>query len=294
MLLLIWFDFQLGTTAWLGLPGLVLAALSLVIGPLAASELVQMWQDKTPRMNVSLACVATTAMIGVSCVPLLWHDYPADCPVGTFGWTVAGLIIGIAMVFGYEMWNFGKEDSEGEDGSGVVAGRIARYGFILAYLMMLFGFFVPHRLPETGTGSNNGLGLVALIALIATVKMSDSFAYFTGKSIGKTKLAPKLSPGKTLEGLIGSIFGGWFAAAIVVFLVAPYIFGITVDKPWWWFLLYGTLVTAAGTMGDFAESLIKRDAGVKDSSKWLPGLGGILDITDSLIFAAPVSYFLWV
>ena len=82
-------------------------------------------------------------------------------------------------------------------------------------------------------------------------------------------------------------------AAIVVFLVAPFIMGITIPKPWWWFIVYGLAVTAAGMVGDLAESLLKRDARIKDSSSWLPGLGGILDVIDSLVFAAPVSYVLW-
>ena len=140
---------------------------------------------------------------------------------------------------------------------------------------------------------DNSVGMISLILLIATVKMSDAWAYFTGKSFGKHKLIPRLSPGKTVEGAIGAIFGGWFAAAIVVFLVAPYVFGTTIDKPWWWFLVFGFLVTLAGMIGDLAESLLKRDAQCKDSSSWLPGLGGILDIIDSLVFAAPMSYFLW-
>ncbi len=82
--------------------------------------------------------------------------------------------------------------------------------------------------------------------------------------------------------------------AIVVYLIAPLIFGITIAKPWWWVLVYGIVVTCAGMVGDLAESLIKRDANTKDSSRWLPGLGGVLDILDSMIFAAPVSYFLWI
>jgi len=140
----------------------------------------------------------------------------------------------------------------------------------------------------------NGYGILTLVTLIATVKLSDSFAYFAGKRFGTIKLAPELSPGKTLQGSLGAPVGGCLAAAICLFVVAPMIFDITVQKPWWWFLVYGILVTAAGMMGDLAESLIKRDCNTKDSSSWLPGLGGVLDILDSMVFAAPVSYFLWI
>ena len=71
------------------------------------------------------------------------------------------------------------------------------------------------------------------------------------------------------------------------------IIGVTIPKPWWWFLVYGLMVTLAGMVGDLAESLLKRDAQIKDSSSWLPGLGGVLDVIDSLVFAAPVSFVIW-
>jgi phosphatidate cytidylyltransferase len=171
-----------------------------------------------------------------------------------------------------------------------VIDRLGRYALVFVYLSMLFGFLVPHRLLQ----NSNGLGVIAVVGLIATVKMSDSFAYFIGKRFGTIKLAPKLSPGKTIQGSLAAPVGGIVAMAIVVYLVAPLIFGITIAKPWWWFLVYGIVVTGAGMVGDLAESLIKRDADTKDSSRWLPGLGGVLDILDSMIFAAPVSYFLWV
>jgi phosphatidate cytidylyltransferase len=176
------------------------------------------------------------------------------------------------------------------DSKGEIVDRLGRSALIFVYIGMGFGFLIPHRFLQDG----NGYGIIAMVTLISTVKLSDSFAYFVGKSYGTTKLAPKLSPGKTLQGSLGAPVGGCIAAAICVFLVAPYLFGVTIQKPWWWFLVYGILVTAAGMMGDLAESLIKRDCNTKDSSSWLPGLGGVLDILDSMVFAAPISYFLWI
>jgi phosphatidate cytidylyltransferase len=102
-----------------------------------------------------------------------------------------------------------------------------------------------------------------------------------------------LSPGKTVEGALGSIVGGWLGAAIIIFLVAPLICELPIQKHWWWFLVYGAVVTLFGILGDLAESLLKRDAEIKDSSSWIPGMGGFLDVVDSLVFTAPVSYFLW-
>jgi phosphatidate cytidylyltransferase len=218
---------------------------------------------------------------------VLWRDYPVDCALGKFGWSLSGIILAMVIVFFLEMQNF---DSTVSSPKGEVIDRLGRYALVFVYLGMLFGFLIPHRLIQ----NSNGLGVVAVVGLIATVKLSDSFAYFFGKRFGTIKLAPKLSPGKTVQGSLAAPVGGIVAMAVVVYLVAPLIFGITIAKPWWWVLLYGIVVTCAGMVGDLAESLIKRDANTKDSSRWLPGLGGVLDILDSMIFAAPVSYFLWI
>jgi phosphatidate cytidylyltransferase len=166
---------------------------------------------------------------------------------------------------------------------------LARSVLVFVYLITLFGLLVPHRWLE----GNNSLGLISIIALIATVKMSDSFALFAGKAFGTIKLAPKLSPGKTIQGVVGAFVGSFIAMAIVFFFVAPMIFGMRIERPVWWFVLYAICIVIAGILGDLAESMLKRDAGRKDSSSWIPGLGGILDVLDSLVFACPISYLLW-
>jgi len=287
MLLLLRLDFWLGTEEKLGRPGLVLCLLGLVIAGMAASELVFMFENVANRVNHHIVVGSAVAMAAIAFMPVLWDEQPINCPLGHFGWALSGIVFATVLVFINEMRSF---DSTLATAKGEVIDRLSSCVFVFVYLSMLFGFLVPHRLLQ----GNNGLGLVAIIALISTVKLSDSFAYFVGKSYGTIKLAPKLSPGKTLQGSLGALVGGCIAAVIVVYLVAPYIFGITIAKPWWWFLAYGILVTCAGMVGDLAESLIKRDSDTKDSSSWLPGLGGVLDIIDSMIFAAPVSFFLWI
>ena len=287
MLLILRLDFWLGTEEKLGRPGLILCLLGIIVVGMAASELAHMFANVANSINHHVVVGASILMTAVAFMPVLWDDQPVNCPLGHFGWALSGVVLATVLVFLNEMRAF---DSTLAAAKGEVIDRLARCVLVLVYLAMLFGFLVPHRLLQ----SNNGLGLVAIIALISTVKLSDSFAYFVGKSYGTIKLAPKLSPGKTLQGSLGALVGGCIAAAIVVYLVAPYIFGITIAKPWWWFLAYGILVTCAGMVGDLAESLIKRDSNTKDSSSWLPGLGGVLDIIDSMIFAAPVSFFLWI
>ncbi len=318
MLLLLRIDFWLGTEDMFGRPGLVLCMLALVTAAMAAGELMFMWKVEGEPSSSSLVIAGTVIMVGVSCLPVLWDEYPVDCPLGKFGWSLSGIVIAIVLVFAWEMYRFdqgaatraaggetpsgppgdevGNEEAGDEEASLVAnaarlaaTNRIARAALAFIYLGMLFGFLVPHRL----LNGNNSEGLIAIVALIATVKLSDSFAYFIGKSYGTIRIAPRLSPKKTLQGSLGGLVGGCVATAIVVFMVAPMIFGVTIDKPWWWFLVYGVLVTCAGMMGDLAESLFKRDADCKDSSSWLPGLGGVLDVLDSMIFAAPVSFILW-
>lgn len=287
MILLLGIDFWLGTDEMLGRPGLVLCALAIVLAAMAASELVSMFNNVANRANHNLIVGATMAMVCVAFAPVLWRQQPFDCPLGDFGWALAGIVLAMVIVFAREMQHY---DSTLSKAKGEVIDRLGRSALVFVYLSMLFTFLVPHRLLQ----NNNGLGLVAIITMIATVKLSDSFAYFVGKTYGTVKLAPKLSPGKTVQGSLGALVGGCIAAVVVVYLVAPLIFDIRIAKPWWWCLVYGILVTCAGMVGDLAESLIKRDANTKDSSSWLPGLGGILDIMDSMVFAAPVSFFLWI
>ena len=285
MILLIRVDFWLGTPEILGRPGIMLALLSAIVASLCGIEFSRMWQGQNRQSIITMATAAVVLAL-IASAPVLWRNYPLDCPIGKFGWAIAGIFAAMLLSFAAE-WKLFQGHSQH---AGEVAGRIGRTMFMTSYLAMLFGFVTPLRLLE----QNNSLGLISIICLIATVKMSDAFAYFAGKSFGTIKLAPKISPGKTLQGTLAAPLGGCIAAAIVIYIVSPLIFGITVDRPWWWVILYGVLVTCSGVLGDLAESLLKRDANCKDSGNMLPGLGGILDVLDSLIFAAPVSYLLWV
>jgi len=127
------------------------------------------------------------------------------------------------------------------------------------------------------------------ILLILSIKMNDTFAYFGGKAFGRTPLSP-VSPKKTVEGAVAGLVGG---AAIFVAgaLCAP---SGAVVRPFSWpgAVASGMIIGVVAQAGDLAESLVKRAADVKDSGRGIPGLGGILDILDSLLFACPVGYFL--
>ncbi|HET6897217.1 MAG TPA: phosphatidate cytidylyltransferase [Vicinamibacteria bacterium] len=120
--------------------------------------------------------------------------------------------------------------------------------------------------------------------LLTTVMMADSAALFVGSAIGRHKLAPRISPGKTWEGLAGGLLGGIAGALIVRHFGLQWI-------PVTHLVVLAVLVTLAGVGGDLAESLLKRWAGVKDSGALFPGHGGMLDRLDSLLLGAPVLYY---
>jgi len=287
MIFLLWLDFLVGKPSMTGRPGVVLCLLAILTSGVAASELWQMFRaggavQQPQWLVVGMMTLATT----ITCGPILYSAYPVDCPIGMFGWPLVGMISIVVISFLYEMSSFDVGTAESP---GLVTHRIARAVMLCVYLLILFAFLVAHRFLQ----HDNVLGQIALVTLLFTVKLSDAFAYFTGKRFGTVKLAPRLSPGKTVQGSLGGLVGGCVAAAITVFLVAPLIYGVTLELPWWWILVYGIVVTIAGMFGDLAESLIKRDCQSKDSSTWLKGLGGVLDIVDSLVFAAPISWLLW-
>ncbi|MFI6349858.1 phosphatidate cytidylyltransferase [Streptomyces sp. NPDC050560] len=125
-----------------------------------------------------------------------------------------------------------------------------------------------------------------LTFLILTV-VSDTGAYAVGWRFGKHKLAPRISPGKTREGLVGAVAFAMVAGALCMQLMVD-------DGAWWQGLLLGLAVAASATLGDLGESMIKRDLGIKDMGTLLPGHGGIMDRLDSLLPTAPVAWLLMV
>jgi len=124
-----------------------------------------------------------------------------------------------------------------------------------------------------------------LLMILLVVKATDIGAFFGGKSIGRHKLIPWLSPGKTWEGL----FCGLLTAALVGMVCAERIYGLR----WWKGAIFGVVIGGMGQLGDLLESLMKRDAAVKDSGSSIPGFGGVLDVIDSPLMAAPFAYLLF-
>ena len=138
--------------------------------------------------------------------------------------------------------------------------------------------------------------VAALVGMIAAVKFGDVLAYLVGSTVGRHRMAPTLSPGKTWEGAVGSLGGALIASWIVLLpfhaMLTPADGGSA--EPFGGWLVHGVVVGTAGMLGDLAESLLKREAGFKDSGGALGALGGALDLVDSLLFAAPAAWLLWV
>lgn len=158
--------------------------------------------------------------------------------------------------------------------------RLSQTMFAVSYLGLLPSFFVQIRfLPFSNTA------LLLLLAIFVP-KCGDIGAYFTGSMIGKNKMTPRLSPKKTWEGLAGGLLASALTAVILSFAGPVFPGGIGEA------IAFGIVVGMAGVLGDLAESLLKRDSGIKDASKSIPGMGGVLDVIDSVLFAAPVA-FVW-
>jgi phosphatidate cytidylyltransferase len=147
--------------------------------------------------------------------------------------------------------------------------------FITFYLAVLGGFIL--------LLANHEDGPIRIFALVALIACNDTFAYFTGIAIGKHKLAPKISPKKSWEGLIG----GALAAVIGGAAIFHYLF----ETRWYVGTLIGLMCVVTATCGDLIESAIKRDLAIKDMSNLLPGHGGIMDRLDSALFTAPAVWF---
>ena len=162
---------------------------------------------------------------------------------------------------------------------------------LLAISMTLFGLmYVPWLLNfihKINFFFYPGLaGRYYLLYFLLVTKFSDSGAYAIGSLIGRHKMIPRISPGKTWEGFGGAILGSTLASLVFVYFLGPEMPGMK----WKHAVILGGLLGISAVVGDLIESLFKREAGAKDSGRFFPGIGGMLDLLDSLLFNAPIMY----
>ena len=208
-----------------------------------------------------------------------------ECAATTGGasgeWVLLALAAAVLLVFLGEMQRYAKPGGATINLAGAV--------LAVVYVGVLLSFAVRLRLMW---------GIGALASLLIVAKCGDSGAYFLGRLAGRHKMSPILSPKKTIEGAVGAIVFSvaaswatfeWLVPAATEALRA----GTAHGQSAWGTIGFGLAVGVAGIVGDLAESLLKRDTGMKDSGGWLPGLGGVLDLMDSVFLAGPVVYGFW-
>ena len=188
------------------------------------------------------------------------------------------LFVIFASCFLRQLFHVGKERAW-ETTAGTLLG--------IVYVAFLMNFFVK-LLVEFNTSVDDAQGRYLILFLVVVVKLTDVGAYFTGSLIGRHKLIPRVSPAKTWEGCAGGVAAGVGAGVLLGHLYSGHagVHVFNLQKT----ILIAALTSVAGILGDLIESLFKRAAGVKDSGSSIRGMGGILDVLDSLLFAAPVLY----
>lgn len=264
----------------LGHMGLLLVPLSLVVTWLAAGEVRRLFENKGLPLRAGVTELGATLVMAISAAPIAWQEYPESCPIGRVGWVQMGLLAAFALYAIIEVVRYEKP--------GQILERLAGQCFCALYVGGLMGGLATLRM-----GPGNEWGTIALVHTIAVVKLADTGAYGFGKSLGRTKLTPLLSPGKTVEGAIGALVVGCLASWLVLELLSWMVIGKVGMVAIWKALVLGFILSVVGMLGDLVESLLKRDSATKDSSSWMPGLGGLLDVVDSLLAVTPIAALAW-
>ncbi|MFI5833251.1 phosphatidate cytidylyltransferase [Micromonospora sp. NPDC051300] len=227
---------------------------------LAAAVAIGIWEmARAVRRSGAHPPLVPLVAGGVIMIGLAWFAGPDALCLGL-----------LVTVLGTMIWRLG-------DGPGNYQRDLTAATLIVVYVPFLAGFAaLLAAAPDDGH-------LRVLVTLVAVV-LSDTGGYAAGVAFGKRPMAPKISPKKSWEGFAGSVTAAAVGSALLLWLlfdVAP-----------WWGALFGVAISCAAVLGDLAESMIKRDLGVKDMSNLLPGHGGLMDRLDSILFAVPTAYLL--
>lgn len=247
-------------------PGIVILPLMLVISVLAARELASM--AKAKGIGASRGVMGVVAALGMLAATTMPADVRAQDAVAVVG-TSAVLALVISLI------QYSRHRN--------VAGVLAATGITLlayVYLGLMFGFVLSIRRDYSAW--------VLLWVLIVT-KSCDIGAFFTGTALGRHKLAVWISPGKTWEGLAGGVVLSCVIAAIGLRWLDSA--GWLAWPGWPGVIAAGVTFAIVGQAGDLAKSLLKRDAGLKDSGRVLPGFGGVIDIIDSPLLVSPLAFW---
>jgi phosphatidate cytidylyltransferase len=246
-----------------------LAILLSVLAALAAWELFRIARE-SGALPIEPAGIALAALL-----PIAVHAQR----LGLYTLSLTTLVALALLLFAATIW------LRGPAGKPLASVAITTFGVMYAGL---FSYIYALRYHDYAVGAAAGTALVLLPVLLTWA--TDVGAYVFGRSFGRKKLIPSISPGKTVEGAVG----GLGLAIVICLLYVRFILmryaqlGLTIQGA----VLFAIVVSVAAQTGDLAESLLKREAGVKDSSRIIPGHGGILDRFDSLLFVMPIAFLL--
>ena len=254
------------------LPGLPLVVIGLLVCGRAGYELRQMFAAKGIQASAkSLTfCAATGLLAGALTIgpkAPVSHDYAA----AVLATAAAGAVFLTMLAF------LRRKDPKGAGGA--VAAAITTF----TYVGLMLAFMLAVR---------REYAVWVMVMVVLTIKACDSGAYFTGKAIGKHKMIPWLSPGKTWEGLIGGLVTASLCGLLIQWFAGKWGPATLQHVPAWQWMAFGALLGGFGQLGDLSASVFKRDAGIKDSGSILPGFGGMIDMLDSLLLTGPVAYWM--
>jgi phosphatidate cytidylyltransferase len=258
-----WFPFLYATIALLA----VLATLELLA-----------LLPATTRPNRIVAVVGVLALITLAWTNVILAQGRFKQSLDASQWVLNGFVALVILAFLFELAAYRAP--------GRSVQRLALTVWTFAYLGLLPAFLALLRTNSPRAAEQEiQHGTIALALTIFVPKACDIGAYFTGRFLGRTKMSPILSPKKTWEGAAGGLAVAALAA-LALNSINPVIPG-----GWLGSIAFGVTLGIAGILGDLAESLIKRDCERKDASEAIPGFGGVLDVVDSVLFAAPVAYW---
>ena len=253
--------------------------------------LYTVWSE-IPYFFVALGSIAILLALGefynlaskAGCRPFASMGYIAALGAVAF-FVMDSLVWIVAVMAALTMLSLAAALARPED-MGKALASVSATTFGVIYVALLAGFLIGVRMtPDALTAPPTPhLASKLLTTFLAMVMMTDTGAYYTGRSIGRHKLAPRVSPGKTIEGAIGG-----FITAIITGPLCRLIF--FPEIPVTHALALGAAIGIVGQAGDLAESMLKRGSDVKDSGTLLPGHGGMLDRLDSILFCAPLLYY---
>ena len=247
---------------------------------IAAFGLLTLWEFYGMLDHKGLPNFKITAMIsGAIMLGGSFYYFSRRGVANSYDFEMAVLLGFLLTVFGRQMFAGLRDDAP--------LRTMAYTLFGLLYVLWLFNFLtkIVYVVPRSPTGEL--MGQFYVLYCIAITKFSDMGAYLTGSVIGKHKLVPHISPAKTWEGLGGALAFSLIASLGMFWLMPTQLSALN----WTHATVLGLLLGFAAVIGDLAESIIKRSTGVKDSGNFLPGIGGALDLIDSLLFTAPLLFF---